>query len=228
MTHDEEIRDDRDEAVSRALDRMGMVEPPAELKKHVLRAIKARRPAPVRIGWIEGLRESFRRRPLLGTVYPFVAGAAAAAIVLTILSGGARFDRKGALLGAMAPSASDVPGDVGARTDDQRYEVNGANVRLTALRNGDDVQAGVEARSSGEVEITLKFDPRRLKPVTFTQDREWQGVLESGPGLLRIRQQGDVNVMFRFEDSGAGDAPIEVTVEAGGGAVRGVLQTNPV
>lgn len=228
MTHNEEFKDDRDEAVSRSLDRMGMVEPPADLKSNVLRAIDARRPAPVRMGWIEGLRESFRRRPLLGAVYPFAAGAATAAIVFTLLSGGARFDRTSALSGAMAPGASEDAGDVGARVDDQRYEVNGANVHLTAVRNGDDVRAGVEARSPGNVEITLRFDPRRLRPVTFHQDREWEGVLECGPGLIRIQQSGDVNVEFKFDDLGAGEAPIQVTIEADGGSVRGVLQTSSV
>lgn len=227
MTHDEEFKDDRDEAVSRSLDRMGTVEPPADLKSNVLRAIDARRPAPVRMGWIEGLRESFRRRPLLGAVYPFAAGAATAAIVFTLLSGGAHFDRT-SMSGAMAPGGSDDAGDVGARVDDQRYEMNGANVHLTAVRSGDDVRAGVEARSPGDVEITLKFDPRRLRPVTFHQDREWEGKLECGQGWLRIQQRGDVKVEFRFDDLGAGDAPIEVTIEADGGTVRGVLQTNPV
>ena len=227
MTHDEEFKDDRDESVSRSLDRMGMVEPPADLKSNVLRAIDARRPAPVRMGWIEGLRESFRRRPLLGAVYPFAAGAATAAIIFTLLSGGARFDRT-SMSGAMAPGGSDDAGDVGARVDDQRYEMNGANVHLTAVRSGDDVRAGVEARSPGDVEITLKFDPHRLRPVTFHQDREWEGKLECGQGWLRIRQRGDVQVEFRFDDLGAGDAPIEVTIEADGGTVRGVLQTNPV
>ena len=227
MTHDEEFKDDRDESVSRSLDRMGMVEPPADLKSNVLRAIDARRPAPVRMGWIEGLRESFRRRPLLGAVYPFAAGAATAAIIFTLLSGGARFDRA-SMSGAMAPGGSDDAGDVGARVDDQRYEMNGANVHLTAVRSGDDVRAGVEARSPGDVEITLKFDPHRLRPVTFHQDREWEGKLECGQGWLRIRQRGDVQVEFRFDDLGAGDAPIEVTIEADGGTVRGVLQTNPV
>jgi len=227
MTHDEEFQDGRDEAVSRSLDRMGMVEPPADLKSNVLRAIDARRPAPVRMGWIEGLRESFRRRPLLGAVYPFAAGAAVAAIVLTLLSGGGRFDRTSMLSGAMAPGSGDA-GDVGARVDDQRYEVNRANVHLTAVRSGDDVRASVEARSPGDVAITLKFDPRRFRPVTFTQDREWEGSLECGPGWLKIQQRGDVNVQFRFDDLGAGDAPIQVTIEADGGSVRGVLQTNPV
>ena len=228
MTHDEETKDGRDEAVSRTLDRMGMVEPPADLKSNVLRAIDARRPTPVRIGWIEGLRESFRRRPLLGAVYPFMAGAATVAIIFTLLSGGAHLDRTSTLSGAMAPEGSKDSGNVGSRVDDQRYEVNGANVHLTAARNGADVRAGVEARSTGAVGITLKYDPRRLRPVTFHQDREWEGVLECGPGWLRIQQRGDVNVEFRFDDLGAGDAPIQVTIEADGGSVRGVLQTNSV
>jgi hypothetical protein len=225
MKPDDELPGIHDETISRFLDRIGMVGPPADLKDNVLRAIAARPPAPVRGRWLDSIRASFRRRPLLGALYPFAAGAAAAAVVFAILSGNpaARLrDRPGSLSGTMVPAP---PGAAGRTIDEQRFELNGANVHLTAIRTSDVLKAVVDARSDLEVEIVLVFDPSRLRPIAFRQERPWAGRLEFGEGRLRIQRRGEVEYEFVFKALGAGEAPIQVIITADGGTVQGVLHT---
>lgn len=216
----------RDEAVSRLLDRVPLVEPPAELRENVLRAIETRRPASKRRGWLEWFGEGFKR-PILSMAYPFAVGAIAGVLGFALLTGKIDLGAPGGtdgMSGAMVPTA---PRAKATPVDSQRYELNGANIRLETSRRGDQVEASITVEGRRDADVTLRFDPSRLAPVAFRQDKAWDGRMEVGPGVIRLAQAGERRYEVVFQGSGAGDAPIHVTMVVAGATAEGVLRTVP-
>lgn len=216
----------KDDAVSSLLDKAAMVEAPPDLRDNVLRAIEGRRPVGTRWGWLEFFGAGFKR-PAFGMVYPFAVGAIAGIVGFAILTERVDLGTSGGpagMSGAMvptAPSAKAVP------VDAQRYELNGANIRLETVRRGDQIGASIAVEGRRDVEVTLRFDPSRLAPVAFRQDRPWDGRMEYGPGLIRLVQSGERRYEIDFVESGAGDAPIQVTMISEGATAQGVVHTAP-
>ncbi|HEX7077717.1 MAG TPA: hypothetical protein VF363_04800 [Candidatus Eisenbacteria bacterium] len=224
---DDAVPSPKDEAVSRLLDRAEMVEPPADLRENVLHAIETRRPARPAWSWLGVFGAGFKQRPAFGMVYPFAVGAVAGVVAFALLSG--RMDLRApggpdGMSGAMVPTAPHV---AGSAVDDQRFELNGANVRFETVRQGDQVRAAITTRGDRDVELTLRFDPSRLRPVAFRQDRAWDGTMEYGQGRLRLVQSGERRYEIDFEGSGAGDAPIRVTMVVRGSTAEGEIHTGP-
>jgi hypothetical protein len=216
----------KDEAVSRYLDRAQRVEPPADLKQNVLRAIEGRAPATKRWAWLEIWSAGFKR-PALAMVYPFAVGAIAGIVGFVLLTG--RVDLgapggAGGMSGAMIPTA---PHAKATPVDAQSFELNGANIRLETARRGDQVETSVAIGGRRDVEVTLRFDPNRLAPITFRQDRPWDGKMEYGSGVIRLAQSGERRYEIVFAESGAGDAPIQVTMVVQGTTAEGVVHTAP-
>jgi hypothetical protein len=221
--------DREDEAVARLLDGVQLEDPPHDLKENVLRAIEAR-PEPAREGWLESLRAGLRRS-LSMPMAPLAAGAAVAVIALALLSGrlGTRGIDTGSMEGVMAPLLSKQV----EATDDQRFELNGANVRLQVARSRGQVFASVSTRTSGPVAITLQFDPswlhvERLEPPAPRKGGGTPDGIDHGTNWVRIRQSGDGRARVVFRESGAGDAPIQVGIASGTTWIQGTLHTRPV
>ena len=222
--------DREDEAVARLLDGVRLEDPPKDLKGNVLRAIAAR-PELAREGWLESLRAGLRRSFSL-PMAPLAAGAAVAVIALALLSGrvGTRGPGSGSMEGTMAPPPSKAQVEA---TDDQRFELNGANVRLRVARSPGQVFTEVSTRASGAVVVVLEFDPsrlqvERLEPATPGVSRGVPGAAEHGANWVRIRQSTDGRARVVFRESGAGDAPIRVGITVGTMWAQGTLHTRPV
>ena len=224
---DPDPRDPADEAVSRLLDRVGMEEPPADLKDNVLRAIGTR-PEPAPSGWFESLRAGIRRR-LLPPLAPFAAGAVAGILVFALASDGRRIGGGGAPLeGVMAPLGGS-PAERGP-VDDQRFELGRANVRFEAYR-----PAGAADRAVVEVTMDAAADPLvvtmvlapgwgRVERLVASPSGPASEGVDYGPQWVRIRHVGKGRVEIRLAVDGAGNDPIAIAAESGGTSAHGALR----
>ncbi|MGE5176166.1 MAG: hypothetical protein ACM3JJ_07285 [Hyphomicrobiales bacterium] len=223
---DDVVPGPKDEAVAKLLDRAEMVDPPADLRDNVVRTIEARRPAKRRWAWLELFSAGFRR-PTLGMVYPFAVGAIAGIVGFAVLSGKMDLGApggSGGMSGAMVPTA---PHAKASPVDAQRFELNGANIRLETVRQGGQVEATVSVEGRRDADVTLRFDANRLAPISFRQDGPWDGTMECRAGVIRIVQSGQRRYGIVFQESGAGDAPIRVTMVVQGTTAEGVIHTAP-
>lgn len=225
-TPDPDPRDPADEAVSRLLDRVGMEEPPADLKDNVLRAIGTR-PEPARSGWLESLRAGIRRR-LLPPLAPFAAGAVAGVLVFALASDGGRTGGGGAPLeGVMAPLGGS-PAERGP-VDDQRFELGRANVRFEAYRPAGAADRAVVAVTMDAVDplvVTMVLAPgaSRVERLVAAPSGPASEGVDYGPHWVRIRHVGRGRVEIRLAIDGAANDPIAIAAESGGTSAQGALR----
>ena len=221
-------KDVKDEAVSRLLDQLPLEVPPEDLKDNVLRAIGTR-PEPARSGWFEALRAGVRGRWLAEAV-PFAAGAALASLVFAVALGSGFWRGSGTTTvgGAMAPFHGAGGGaGAGRKTDDQRFELGRANVRFEVFRSGDRALVSIHSDAADSVEITIQVPEGGSRLERLTTVPSAPGGVVYGPGRVRIRNSGrDQAEVGLVLESGAGDAPISITVQTLGGTVQGALHTN--
>lgn len=220
-----------DEAVARMLDRVPLEDPPADLRQNVLRAIGTR-PQPARQGWFETFRAEMRERFFVRTI-PFAAGAAAGMIIFALASGSGLWRGTGSMPsdGAMAPlvggGGSVAGGAAGPKVDDQRFELGRANVRFEVFRSKDRAVIAVQADAADPVLVTVELPHGASRVERLVTVPSSRGGVEYGPGWVRMRQSGrDRAEIGLVVDSGAGDAPIRIAVEAAGGTVRGALRAS--
>lgn len=218
----EETQNDVDEAVARILDRVELVDPPADLKQNVLRAIGTR-PEPARAGWFESLRAGLSRR-FFAPLVPFAAGAVAATLVFAIASGGRLAVGTGPLDGAMAPYLGAGSQPAGTKVDDQRFELGRANVRFEVFRSGDRAALSVTTDAAEPVVITAQLAPGSARMERIIALPAAPGGLEYGEGWVRVRQSGQDRAEIALTiSSGAGDAPIRISIASSAGSIQGVL-----
>jgi hypothetical protein len=221
-----EVRERRRELASlaRALERVPMEEPPADLKEGVMAAIAAAgSPGPARAGWLHDRGGASRGRPVLAWAYPFVAGAVAGGLLIALVTGnlgpGARTDLP--VTGTMLPSGR------GALVDHRDLRLGTARLAIETRRVADGVLVGFDLTRARGTELTLEFDGAALQPAGLRWERPGSQQAELGAGAVRLRVTEDGRGTVLLSPSRPGDAPIRVRFHHAGESVEAVVHTAP-
>lgn len=210
-----------------SLNRVEMVDPPSDLGQNVIRSIRQHAgPAPERLGWLESLREAFRKRPALRYAYSFAAGAGAAVVVFALVTGNALTKSPKAddpFVGTMLPTSS-LSGF--QKFDGREYLLEEGRVSVETLGSKDGLVARVETGGPVGTEIGIFYDPAALTAVALRQRHSGGNDISLGQGNVRIRindsgQNQYLLYLARRRDAGF---PLRVVVRSAAGVYQGELQ----
>jgi hypothetical protein len=191
------------------------LEPPPSLKPRILGGLP--RPAEARPG--ERLRwsRSAGRGRSLAPLYAFAAGVVVA-LVFTVAA--RQVWNRGSV-----DSTSGAMGIAGARVDRQRLDLPGGS-ELTAVRQGERIQATVRWRGNEAASLAVEYDPARVALAAVRPPREDVRVaLERG----RVRVSGRGNADVELDLVGPREGPVSLRVvsrEAGNEPAERTWQMN--
>jgi anti-sigma factor RsiW len=199
------------------LNAVPVVDPPAEVKKGILRRIDrtaARAPAPAPAAPTMGAGGfSFgnvfaRFRPAYG--FTFAGGIAAGIAVFALLAPPSAME-DGVLTGVMAPQETYEAFPVADRVSFDRQGVRGT---LETRFSSNLVVGMIDVESAGEVEIVAGFDGT-LRPIGFRRLEPSSGTVRMGANEIRVRQEGHHIFWLVFEEGPAPPSDIRFRVQSG-------------
>jgi hypothetical protein len=213
------------------LKEVGLVDPPADLRPSVWRAIEAQQRAAATArrsgGWREIVGGLFRApawRGALTFASGVGVGAAAIAIVAGHLVGGARIDSSD-LSGAMMPRSAGHDGDI---VDARTLEANGLTVSADTRRTSDGVVLRIAASGGGAdgAELVATFDGGALHPEALRWDPPSASDVAVGPNRIRIGLQGEGTVTVTLRSEDAHPAPLKLELRSGAQSSRTALKAD--
>lgn len=205
--------------VFRMLSESAPVEPPTEMHAEIMRAIASESGAPARPS-----RRSHARpwswAPAAGA---FLAGAAAAALVVVSLLHGPRVGR---FLGGSPESGTMAPveSERGAIVSRESIVAGSTRVELVTRRAGDDVRLEVHARGETAVDLEVQYPPDALGLTGLGWSRSPRGPVTTNAGRVSIGAMTPGDLVLTFVARGTPAAPVRVSV---GGAGSALLRTAP-
>jgi hypothetical protein len=192
-----------------------LAEPPAELKKGVLRRIDAisrpvASPAPGHAG-----EDRFRFRDLFARFRPayglsFAGGLAAGIAVIALLSPPSALE-DGGLTGVMAPQEAFQSLPVADRVT---FDTGGIHGTLETRFSPGFVISRVAVNAPGDVEIVAAFDGS-LRPVGFRRQEPETGEVAIGADEARLHQHGRNTFWLIFEEGSKPPSDLHFRVYSG-------------
>lgn len=208
-----------------ALSRMGMEEPPSDLKQNVLRMIRHAESVSVRNGWLESLRAAFRKRPVFRYAYSFAAGTALGVAIFALVSRDV-----GSRMGPAVFSGAMIPaGDLTGFQNIDRVELGLKEGRVIAetLSREDGLVARVTARAPRGTGIEISFDPGGLRPVALRQASSYGNVALLGFDrlTLTVEQSGESQYLLYLARRGPAGSPLRIIIRTADGFLQSELHT---
>lgn len=203
------------------LNRVGLENPPPDLKPSILRAttLRAASSAPVTEGgfWRSLLGGVFRSVPWREAV-PFAAGVGVGVLAIAMVSGnlvGSSRDSLANLRGTMMPRDAH---SAAPPVDKQDVVVAGARVSVTTWKSGADVTLGIEVTAGPEGETAIEVIGSKLQLSDLRIDPPGAGHATVGPAGIQIGQHAGEGVgeyVLRLRAEEAHPAPLEILVRSG-------------
>ncbi len=209
------------------LSRIEMEEPPESLKEGVLRSIRAQRShAPARTGRLRSLAELLYRGAAIRYAYSFAAGAAAAVLVLALLSGNV-LTRPGTdsrpFTGTMAPLAI---GGSYHHISQRDLVLRDGRISAEALSDRDGFLVRISASAPQGTDLDVAFDPADWSPVGVRQEAAGNEVmLGTGRLSVRIQRSGQSQYLLYLARKGPAGSPFRISIHSPDGYVQGELET---
>jgi hypothetical protein len=208
-------------AVDRRLAEVGLVDPPPELARDVMRQVARRPLAPQ--GWLPGLTGWVARKPALALAASLAIGLLGGLLV-TSLSGRGLLPRldEGSVSGTLLP-----PGHLATLPVIDEAHLAGPGVRGTARtrRGPEGVVAELTIASEGPVDVTVEVDESVLRPRGFECPAgEPAGGVVVEPGRVELRRVPAGQCFVSLAVQGAGPATIAVHLQAGAGRAEATLR----
>ena len=213
--------------VCASLNRVEMVDPPADLIPNVVNSIRRRAAsAPPRAGWMEMIVGAFQGRPALRYAYPLVAGLGVAVLAVALINGNALMRSPKAdnpFAGTMLPTSSLSDFE---RVDGREYQIQGGRVVVETLTSKDGLVARVEARGPVGTEIAVSYNPANLTAVALRQRHSGRNDISIAEGVLQIRiNEADENqYLLYLARTRPGGSPLRVVVRSAAEIYQGELQ----
>lgn len=204
------------EGVFQALRGVPEVDPPADLKDGVLRALRAR-PAS---GRAQGFARSWTPGPRFRPAFIFAAGLAAGAVgygAVTRLPAWPPGDSS--VIGTMMPSRTSPPAAEGVR---RGWSVGPSRVEAISWLTPDSRLAVFQVRE-GEARIEIEYDPARLSVVGVGQTHAEASLIEAAPGKLVVSGGSRSEFTVEWRQLAADSPAPRVTVQSGGATAQGDL-----
>jgi hypothetical protein len=209
------------------LERVGAEEPPADLASAALAALPKRPPLP-RAGWMDAWRSLTGRSAVLRVAYPLAAGIALGAFGYAMYTGGFPARAPSTELpisGAMQPLSRAVPGDP---VDSAQLTAGGTSVSVAVRRAGNEVWLVAATKGTGAAELRVRFDPARLALVGVERGSHEGPRFDVGSGAITLGLAGSDACHVHWSAAPDADAPLGITIEAGGESREATLRTRTV
>jgi hypothetical protein len=199
--------------VGQTLSQVGLVEPPPELGRDVMRQVRLRSRSQER-GWLSGLTAWVIRRPALALASSLAVGLLAGLLV-TGLSGRGAFAplEEGAVSGTLLPPAHLAALPV---VDEARLEGPGFRVSAVTRRGPEVVVAELEIAAEGTVDVVFEVDASALRPRGFEcLGGEAAGGVVIEPGRVEVSRAPPGRCFVSLAVLGASPGPLTVRLLAG-------------
>jgi hypothetical protein len=206
------------------LERVGAEEPPADLASRTLASLPERRHL-ARAGWVDAWRSLTGRSAALRVAYPLAAGIALGAFGYALYTGGIPGRSPSTELpvsGAMQPLPD---AGRGKQVDAAQLTVGATSLSVAVRRAGRDVWLVAVAHDPGGLELAVRFDPARLALAGVERDSHGPERFDVGSGTLTLGLAGSDACHVHWSAAPDADAPLEITVEAGGESRTATLRT---
>ena len=198
--------------VSNMLAEVQTVDPPPNLKKHILNRLpknKYSRTAKPKVssGWLGFLQ----RRPRLGLSLSFAVGLAGGFIVFSLLAGLPDMNDSD-LLGTMQrhDSSENLQRLSKLEIAEDEFSMN-----LELKRTEDFVLAVMQVTADKELEFVIEFDPNDLRFSGFQRGEQTQNNLRMDDGRVSLRHVGHNSYIFAFTDTDSSISNISLKVYDG-------------
>ena len=172
--------------------------PPADLHAGIMQGIAAATPLlrPVRRRWLS--------MPVLGG---FLAGAAAAALVVVAIVRGPDGLAGSRTSGTMAPLGTQGAGNI----PETSFMTTGGRVSVVSTRDGDHLHVVIRSRVTRPIDLEAQYDPQRFELTGFSESPLPARQITRLPGRILLPGNIATEVQLNFRAIGSDDSPIRVT-----------------
>ena len=211
--------------LDRTLSHVGLVEPPAELARGVMRQVNAQRSSGAKEGWLLGLRALVTQRPALALASSLSVGLLAGLLVTGLSGQGPRPLDGGSVSGTLLPFE-----DLAALPvmDEAQLEVEGIRATATLRRGRGLVVADLEIASVGPVDVTVDVNASGLRPRGFEcLGDDPVGGVAIEPGSVHMRQATAGRCFVNLATTGNPPGPVAIRMRAGTDEAEATLRAHP-
>lgn len=205
--------------LGRTLSQVGLVDPPPELARDVMRQVRQRPIAGARGGW---LSEWVARRSALALASSLGVGLLAGLLVTSLFGRGLRPLDGNSISGTLLPVE-----DLAALPilDEARLEAPGIRATAVIRRGRDLVVAELEISSDEPVDVTVEIDAKGLRPRGFECiGAEPVGGVTIEPERVFIRQATAGRCLVNLAAQGPDPGSIAVRVQTGTAQAQATLR----
>jgi len=197
--------------LGRTLAQVGLVDPPPELARDVMRQVKQRHLADARGSWFSGLSELVARRPALALASSLAVGLLAGLLVTGPSSRGLLPLDGDSISGSLLPLDDLAALPV---VDEARLEAPGIRATAVTRAGRGFVVTELEIFSDEPVDVTVEVDPSGLRPRGFEcVGGDPEGGVTIEPGRVAIRGATAGLCFVNLATLGPDPSPITVRVE---------------
>ena len=183
-------------------------DPPASLKIAIMNAIghaPARRPVPVRSGWLPSLRDAFVARPIWGGGFVFATGIAVGLLLFALVGHSPTLDTQG-LTGTMTPA------EHFQRLGQKNIDFNGVHGQMETGLSSQGPCLYLNLESPVPAEITVGFLGQVNTFRGFHQENPANGQISVDSGGLRILHHGKNRYLLTEAPAGQNEILVRIRV----------------
>jgi hypothetical protein len=208
--------------LGRTLSQVGLVDPPPELARDVMRQVRQRAIVGTRGGWLSGLSEWVALRPALALASSLAVGLLAGLLVTGLFGRGLLPLDGDSISGTLLPLENLAALPV---VDEARLEAPGIRATAVLRRGRGLVVAVLEIASDEPVDITVEVDANSLRPRGFECiGGEAVGGVTIEPGRVDIRQATAGRCVVNLVTLEPNPGPVAVRVETGTARAEATLR----